>query len=513
MTVIAEASGSVAKSWRYHVFALGLIVVLMALEFHDALHAALQVWVVSPTYSHCFLIVPIAAWLIWEKRAALRAIQPRVAPQFLWFIPFLIVIWWLGELSTINEVRQYAVIALVQVMTVALLGTQVLRIIWFPILFLLFLVPTGEYLISPMQHFATRFVDVSLNLLNIPHYTEGTTLELTNGRFEIAEACAGLRFLVATVTLGVLFCYLMYRKIYKILLFLVASVAVPLIGNGLRCVGIILLTHFTNNKYGAGADHIVYGWGFNVAILLLLAAVGAAFRDDLRDIVFTPPKNYSGDGLQALTIVMLVGAVLISIGPAFSRWRDTRLARADLVAMTDYLRAGGWSDRSSNNWLPYFPGADARLIASLSPADSAPIDFFVGYYARPRTGHSLTSHLNQPWGEAWNVSTNNVITAPLGQRPVKFQEAQINSGFERRLVWSSYWVDATFTPSVLDVKLHQAKAVLEGHEGQAVVALSTPIDGPLEEARARLGRALARLGGLPATLAKADNPPPLDGAR
>ena len=117
-------------------------------------------------------------------------------------MPVLALIWWMGELAAINEVQQYAVVGLIQAMIVALLGINVIRVIWFPILYLLFLVPTGEYLIAPMQHFATHFVDVCLNLLRIPHYTEGTTFELTNGRFEIAEACAGLRFLIATVTLG-----------------------------------------------------------------------------------------------------------------------------------------------------------------------------------------------------------------------------------------------------------------------------------------------------------------------
>ncbi len=103
-----------------------------------------------------------------------------------------------------------------------------------------------------MQRFATRFVDASLNLLGVPHYTEGTVIELTNGRFEIAEACAGLRFLIATVTLGMLFAYLMYQHIDKVVLFLLASVIIPLIGNGLRCVGIILLAHLHQQRIWRG---------------------------------------------------------------------------------------------------------------------------------------------------------------------------------------------------------------------------------------------------------------------
>ena len=220
--------------WLVHGLALGGLVALILVAFHDAVGAAIQVWWVSPTYSHCFLIVPIAAWLVWERRAILSDVAPNLEPRALWALPLLLLIWWMGELSTINEVRQFAVVAMVQVAIVSMLGLSVYRLIWFPALYLFFLVPTGEYLIGPMQNFATTFADVSLNLLGVPHFTQGTFIDLSNGRFEIAEACAGLRFLIATIALGVLFCYMMLRKWYKIVIFLLSCVVVPLIGNGLR---------------------------------------------------------------------------------------------------------------------------------------------------------------------------------------------------------------------------------------------------------------------------------------
>lgn len=517
MTAIAEVGTGNAKPWRDHGLALGAMIVLIVLAFHDALFAAWRVWMISPTYSHCFLIVPIVAWLIWEKRDTLAMIKPSVAPRFLWFVPLLLVVWWLGELSAINEVRQYAVIALIQVMIVTLLGIDVLRVIWFPIFFLLFLVPTGEYLIAPMQRFATRFVDICLTLLGVAHYTEGTTFELTNGRFEIAEACAGLRFLVATVTLGVLFCYLVFRKPLKIMLFLIASVVVPLIGNGLRCVGIILLAHFTNNEYGAGADHIVYGWGFNVAILLLLIFLGSFFRDDAHDAEFVPPAASKPDTLGRLAMVMAIAAVLISTGPAFAWWHNSRGSEPNMPAIAAYLRTSGWQElASADNWTPQFPGADGQLKMAKDQDSGVPAtDLFVGYYARPRGGHTTTSHLNQAWDiTVWNRVSNDATTAPQGTQNIRFRESVINSGYEKRLVWTTYWVNDSFTLSPMMVKFLQAKAVFEGQESQAFVALSTSIDGPVEDARARLARKVSDLD-LSRALDRADLPatPAHDGAR
>src|SRR5258708_39076939 len=161
MTAVAlpQSSPVTAKAWARHGTALAILVPATLAAFHNAVAAAPTVWWVSPTYSHCFLIIPIVLWLTWEKRANLAALTPSLVPQALILVPLFALMWWMGELSAINEVQQYAVVAIVQTLIVALLGIPVWRVFSFPVLYLLFLVPTGEYLIVPMQNFATRFVD------------------------------------------------------------------------------------------------------------------------------------------------------------------------------------------------------------------------------------------------------------------------------------------------------------------------------------------------------------------
>jgi EpsI family protein len=402
---------------------------------------------------------------------------------------------------------------------VTLLGVNVIRLIWFPVLYLLFLVPTGEYLIVPMQNFAAHFVDVSLTILGIAHYTDGTTFELTNGRFEIAEACAGLRFLIATVTLGVLVSYMMFRKIHKTALFLIACVAVPLFGNGLRCLGIIVLAHFTNNEYGAGADHIVYGWGFNVAILLVLGLAGSLFRDDFSDTDEVRPA--AGVRPNTLALVSALAILLLGTGPALTWWHDNDFVRPDLAAIGAPLESAGWQiGLASTAWHSGFTDFDAQMAASITrDGDTAgtPVDYFLSYYARPRPGHSMTAHTNRFWTEPeWNLSGTGAITASLGGKPVRFQEWIISAPGRKRLIWSSYWVDGRFTSSLFQVKLLQTAAALQGHEGEAALALSTVINGSIDEARISLAHALPALKQLPARLAQANHrldPSPAQGGR
>lgn len=507
--LIVATQAQTWRSWREHAVALGLLILLVLVGFRDAVAAAVQVWWLMPTYSHCFLVIPISAWLVWEKRDQLASLNPAVEPRALWALPPLLFVWWLGETSTINEVRQFAVVGLVQVAIIAMLGLGIYRAILFPALYLFFLVPTGEYLIGPMQRFATQFADLTLNLIGLPHHTEGTIIELTNGRFEIAEACAGLRFLIATVALGVLFAHMMFRKWYKVFLFLLSCVAVPLAGNGLRVVGIILLAHFTNNEYGTGVDHIVYGWGFNVAILLVLFLFGSLFRDNFEENNSWTSLTGTPDTMKTKVIVFATFALLIGIGPAAAFWHDGRVIEPDIAALNRPMHLRDWHmEPPMGIWHPAYPGVDTKLEASLipdSPDAWTPVELFVGYFGRPRAGHALTAHVNKLWDEGgWIVQSSGDAEARLGSNTTGFQEWIVSSAAERRLIWASYWVDGAFTTSLFKVKLLQAQAALEGHEGQALVVVSTIIDTTDDGARARLLSAVSALGDLPDRLDSAN---------
>src|SRR5207248_76742 len=98
-----------------------------------------------------------SAWLIWETRHEIAAEMPALAPGALVAVPPLLLLWLAGNLATINEIRQFAVVALFEIAILALLGRRVFRVAAFPALYLFFLVPFGQYLVPPMQDFATWF--------------------------------------------------------------------------------------------------------------------------------------------------------------------------------------------------------------------------------------------------------------------------------------------------------------------------------------------------------------------
>src|ERR1700742_3821081 len=95
-----------------------------------------------------------------------------------------------------------------------------------PLLYLFFLVPFGAFLTPVLQGFTAHFIDVGLGVLGIPHVVDAYFIEIPEGRFVVAEACAGLRFLIASIAFGVLYACLMYRGIWRRLGFIAASMVV-----------------------------------------------------------------------------------------------------------------------------------------------------------------------------------------------------------------------------------------------------------------------------------------------
>jgi exosortase/archaeosortase family protein len=178
-----------------------------------------------------------------------------------------------------------------------------------PLLYLYFLVPFGEFLTPRLQDFTTWFIRHGLDILGIPAFIDGYIIEIPQGTFFVAEACAGLRFLIASIAFGCLYALMMYRSPVRRLVFILVSMIVPVIANGFRGLGIVYLGYLLDSAQAAAADHIIYGWVFFSAVILVLIALGLPFRqDEISTRSATPPDPPMG------SLPSLRGAFAIALG-------------------------------------------------------------------------------------------------------------------------------------------------------------------------------------------------------
>jgi len=311
-TVALNMTGAgiaVRRLWSVAIAVLVVGTLAFGVAFFEEVKKGIQVWDESTAYNHCFLILPIVAYLIWERWRALyaRAPEPTLWP-FAAMVPVALV-WLFADNARIMEGRQLAAMTLYELFVFAVLGARVWRVAAFALLYLYFLVPAGAFMTPYLQTFAARFAVKGVELLGIPIYSDGYNIEVPGAKFEVAEACAGLRFLIASVALGTLYGYTMYRSWKRRLAFIAVSIVVPIIANGFRVLGIVVLGWILGNAQAATADHLIYGWVFFSMVSLILILLGLPFRQAVPAFPVTPVEPRDAGRQQ--TGMIAVGGITV----------------------------------------------------------------------------------------------------------------------------------------------------------------------------------------------------------
>ena len=278
MSATATQTRRIVGAWPI-LLALTVGSVALGLVFLPECRAAVSVWTKSTAYGHCYLVAPIAAYLVWDRRDSLRGLAPAPNPALALIGLPLPLAWFAAERMGIMEGRQLVAVAFLELLFLVILGWRLFRAVLGPMLYLFFLVPFGAFVTPLLQSFTAKFIDVGLTLLAIPHFANDMLVEIAAGTFYVAEACAGLRFLIASIAFGVFYALLNYRSPRRRAVFIAASIVVPIVANGVRALGIVLLGNILGSAEAAAADHILYGWLFFSMVMLLLVVAGLPLRE------------------------------------------------------------------------------------------------------------------------------------------------------------------------------------------------------------------------------------------
>lgn len=303
--------------------ALVIGLVVLGLLFREEAAAAVRVWSESTAYGHCYFIIPISLFLAWERRFVVRTTPVHPLPLAGLLALPLGAVWLLVERLGIMEGQQIMAMGFVELLFLVVLGWRMWWALAVPLLYLGFLVPFGAFITPALQSFTAAFVIHGLDLLGIANISDGFTIEIPEGTFFVAEACAGLRFLIASIAFGVLYACMIYRSPLKRVLFIGASVLIPIIANGFRGLGIVALGHVLGSAQAATVDHIVYGWIFFSIVILLLILAGLPFRED-GEPVPAAANATAGAAPAPRAVAWAVSVVLLlsAAAPALAGWFD-----------------------------------------------------------------------------------------------------------------------------------------------------------------------------------------------
>ena len=391
-----------------------------------------------------------------------------------------------------------------ELVILAAIGPYLFRRLLAPLLFLVFLVPFGGFLVPSLQRVTAEIAVAGLHALHIPVFSDGLMIEIPEGTFEIAEACAGLRFLIAAIVFGCFFAVVMYRSWTRRAVFIALSVVVPIAANGVRALGIVVLAHILGSAAAAETDHILYGWIFFTIVIMVLIVIGMGFAEQAPPPA-TPPTGAARPPAPWRAAVAVAAAVLLSaMGPAYAAWLDRDVSRGPIAGLPGVAPPWQLQPDLPLPWRPMVTGADRVFLDAYEAPGIGQVIRFVGLYRLRAIGNRLTTSDNRVADEhEWNMVRGFRTEVSIGGQKAPVTATVLSRGAQRRLVWSFFVVDGTVTDRLIAAKLLQARAALFSHAPQAaLVMVSTSVDDSIDRVEERLARFVAANGPLAADLAK-----------
>jgi exosortase A len=476
---------------RSHLAALGCAWAAILLLFvRDAVDLT-GIWWTSSTFNHCLLIPPIIGWLVWQRWPVLRGVVPRGWMPGLLLVAAGATAWLLGQAAGVALARHLGLILMLQGSVLAILGPEIARGLTFPLAYMLFLVPAGEGLVPPLQTLTAKMCMLLLDLAGIPAHIEGVFITIPNGWFEVAEACSGVKFLVAMAAYGVLAAHLCFKSWPRRIAFVAAALVLPVIANGVRAWGTIYVAHRTNAHFAVGFDHVLYGWiFFGIVIALLMGGSWRWFDRPPQDVGIDTAALIAPAGVMDRLRPALLGVLLMtSFAAAWSVIASSGVAR---LPETEMPEIAGWTGTApSSDWQANFTGADRMLQTRYVDGQGRAVDVVVALFASQSEGRELVGYGQGavPPDSHWAWTDDQ--PAPRDGRAFRIT----GLGGVVRDVVLFYRVGDVTTGSELRVKAETLKVRLLGGRKRAVaVIVSAPQTVPRQSARPTIDAVLAGLG-------------------
>ena len=479
---------NIYKNNRSLILIYFIILIVPALFYQTTLDMA-EVWWVNETFTHGFLIFPIVLWLIWVKRDNLSKLYPAPEPIGLIVTFLLSCLWLLSSLIDAKVVMQLSMISIILTLLWTILGRKIFLYLLFPFLYLFLAVPLGQSLIPILMEFTANATVYLVKLTGIPIYQDGLNFILPSGNWSVVEECSGVRYLIATLTLGIVYAYLTYATLKKRLIFITFSIIVPIFANSLRAFIIVLLGHFSGMKLAIGTDHLLYGWVLFGIIIFIMFYIGNFWRDNKSDFDKTAPASDTLQLKPYAATYLTISLVVISLFQlAFYQLQSNNADpqhTASVIPKIDHF--GPWRRQSTSTsiWSPILHQPDLTLSDTYASGQGN-VQLDIGYFYTQRGGSEAVSTSNRlvnPYGGAWTIVSSSVVKT--GAFPVL--ETTILRSNKQLLTWQWYRVGELQTYSPYKAKIYQAyMQIFSERTDGAYITLSTPLEEDKQNARARL---------------------------
>jgi len=262
-----------APGFRGYLQGLLLVTALAALYAQVIANLLVQWWR-DPNYSYGFLVPFLSLWILWNRRERLK--QHTWGPNS-WGLLLVLAsmgLLVLGTLGAENFLTRTSLLFVLADLEIYFCGWPFFRLTFsaWAVLSLMIPLPAIIYnrIAFPLQFLASRFATTLLDLSGVPVLREGNIIHLPTISLEVADACSGMRSLMALITIGVVYAYLFENKTWRRILLVLGAIPIAVLTNGFRIMGSGLLGQYWSPEKAEGFFHEFSGLLiFGVSCILL----------------------------------------------------------------------------------------------------------------------------------------------------------------------------------------------------------------------------------------------------
>ena len=394
------------------------LVASFAYLFRDVIGNLVKIWIEDGNYSHGFLVPIVVGYFIWLKKDELRSAP--IAP--FWPAVVLVVVSGLlllaGQLAVHGFTQHFSLLLMVFSLTLLVFGIRWFKILAGPLLFLVFMFPLPFFLkksiSEPLQLLSSTISVNFLHLVGYPIYREGNILHLSDTILSVAEACSGLRSIVALVFASSVLGYFTFTKKWKIVIPVLGAFFVAIILNWVRITGTVVLSEIWGSEKALKFFHDFSGIIVIFVSIVVLTALILYIKKGEKEPKDKYPHDakpiapdFSKKSYQALLVACVS---LISMSLYANNIFSVKAAPLDIGIFP--LKMGGYIGKMQeiNAGITEGTGVTDDLSVVYTKDNALPIYLYLGYYRTEKANyqfiHSPDSCIP---GSGWKILKNDVI--------------------------------------------------------------------------------------------------------
>jgi exosortase B len=256
-----------------------LLLGFAALIIPTLVRLARDVWTTDEGM-HGIIVLTTGIWLVMREKPAVLQLATKASPALFWAIAIPGAgVYAFGRAFGFLSIEVAALLGLMIAVGYFYLGAKAIRHLWFPILYLCFLVPPPGWVIdaitAPLKTYISVGATELLQMFGYPIVSEGVMLYIDQYQLLVEDACAGLNSIVSLTAIGLFYIYLLHRASWRYSLFLLCwIVPMAVLANFVRVLALVLITYHFGDAMAQGFLHSTAG------ILMFITALAGIFAVD-----------------------------------------------------------------------------------------------------------------------------------------------------------------------------------------------------------------------------------------